>query len=97
MAALQHPPHHELGAIPLRTSPISGPSVNRISPKDASFSLPCTLTARCGTFQVRPSIQNVRAMIGAVGNPETLHSWYQRAQADTGVFLEQQQHSWNTS
>jgi predicted acylesterase/phospholipase RssA len=90
---------HELGAIPVRISPISGAGINRISPKDASFSLPCTLTARCGTFQVRPSIQNVRAMIGAARatNPQTLHSWYQRGQEDTGLFLEQQQHSWNTT
>jgi predicted acylesterase/phospholipase RssA len=90
---------HVLGAIPLRISPISGSGINRISPKDTSFSLPVTLTARCGTFQIRPSIQNLRSLLGAVGamNPETLHSWYQRGQEDTGVFLEQQQHSWNAS
>jgi hypothetical protein len=96
---------HELGAIPLRISPISGSGVNQIAsvPRMPLF---CCLSpsrlARCGTFQIRPSIQNkLRAVIvggGGAMNPETLHSWYQRGQEDTWVFWEhQQRHSWNAS
>jgi predicted acylesterase/phospholipase RssA len=75
----------------IQVSPISGPqSALSIRPKDVSLPLlPFTLTTtRCQPFQIRPSVQNVRAMVVAMGiaSPETLRDWYRRGMEDATIF-----------
>ena len=69
-------------------SPISGSS-GHIRPVDHSFRLPGELTGRCGKFKIRPSIQNLRAMITSMGvaSPELLKEWYDRGADDAEIFL----------
>ena len=80
-------------------SPISSSDANTttpsIRPADTSFGLPFLLTARCGTFQVRPSIQNLRAMIVSIGvaSPQVLRDWYQRGVNDADIFVDE----WKTN
>mmetsp|Transcript_27381 Transcript_27381/g.51364 ORF Transcript_27381/g.51364 Transcript_27381/m.51364 type:complete len:311 (+) Transcript_27381:1568-2500(+) len=84
-------------------SPISGPSITStttslsIRPKDTSVSLlPFSLTTtRCKPFQIRPSVQNLRAMVVAMGvaSPNVLRDWYDRGMEDAHEFLETTWHS----
>jgi predicted acylesterase/phospholipase RssA len=72
-------------------SPISGSSEYGIRPRDDSFSFPGELTARCGTFRIRPSVQNFRAFatsIGVMSSPNELQEWYERGANDAETFLE---------
>lgn len=72
-------------------SPLSGPRGRGlcIRPTDASFSLPFTLTARCDSFKVRLSIQNLRAAFGSLGatSPDVLRAWYTQGEYDALSFL----------
>jgi predicted acylesterase/phospholipase RssA len=79
----------------IQVSPISGPrSSLSIRPKDMSLPLlPFTLTTtRCQPFQIRPSVQNVRAMAVAIGiaSTETLRDWYNRGMDDATEFVQKQ-------
>ena len=74
-------------------SPISGSSsaIWNIRPVDNSWKIPLVgdLTARCGTFTVRPSAENLRALILTVGTatPHALKDWHQRGIRDANMFL----------
>lgn len=64
-----------------------------IRPTDTSWSLwPWTPTASRGgtTFRIRPSVQNVRALVGSMGgaSPDVLKGWYDRGSQDAQVFLD---------
>lgn len=61
-----------------------------IRPHDTTFALPFSLTARCGTFDVRPSIQNLRSMVVAVGlaKPSVLKDWHRQGMDDAERFLD---------
>ncbi|KAG7371830.1 patatin-like phospholipase [Nitzschia inconspicua] len=77
----------------IQVSPISGPSSPlSIRPKDSSLPLlPFTVTTtRCQPFQIRPSVQNVRAMIVSMGlaSPEVLRDWHNRGIHDASEFVE---------
>jgi predicted acylesterase/phospholipase RssA len=77
----------------IQVSPISGPmSSLSIRPNDVSLQLlPFHLTTtRCQPFQIRPSLQNVRAMVVAMGitSSDTLRDWYRRGMDDATVFVE---------
>lgn len=73
-------------------SPISGGLPNHIRPKnDNTFALPGgDWTARCGTFQIRPSIHNMRALVSSLGvvSPESLKEWCERGSHDAQAFLD---------
>ena len=77
-------------------SPISAPPPQMargglfIRPKDTSLTLPLTLTARCGSFQVRPSLQNLQAMVGSIGatTSSALRDWRSKGEDDAHAFLE---------
>lgn len=81
----------------IEVSPISGPlspSTVSIRPNDTSLSLlpfPLT-TTRCQPFSIRPSVQNVRAMVVSMGfaSPEVLRDWYRRGMDDANEFVVQQ-------
>lgn len=64
--------------------------VTQIRPADLSAALPFVLTARCGTFQIRPSVQNLRALVVAMGvtaSPEVLRDWHDRGVEDALSFM----------
>ena len=77
-------------------SPISSPHQQMaqgglfIRPKDTSLALPFALTARCGSFQVRPSLQNLHAMFGSIGatTSSALWDWHSKGEDDAHAFLE---------
>jgi predicted acylesterase/phospholipase RssA len=75
-------------------SPISGSSTSHwnIRPKDSSFKVPfmCDLTARCGTFRIRPSVQNLQALVASAGaaSPQVMNDWHQKGIEDAHLFLE---------
>jgi len=71
-------------------SPVSGSSIHGIRPNDKSWALPFELTARCGTFRVRPSFQNLKAAMATAGaaSPLVLKDWHQRGMDDTHAFLD---------
>jgi predicted acylesterase/phospholipase RssA len=80
----------------IQVSPISGPSSPwSIRPNDKSLPLlPFTLkTTRCQPFEIRPSVQNVRAMVVSMGlaSPQVLRDWYQRGMDDANEFVARQQ------
>ena len=86
----------------IEVSPIFGPNtevsvpVLPIRPRDHSISLPFTLTTtRCQPFGIRPSLQNLRALVVAAGlaKPAVLRDWYQRGMDDASRFVEEQ---WGT-
>lgn len=81
-------------------SPISGNSVSWpgsstssplvIRPHDDSWAIPLVeLTARCGTFRIKPSIQNLQAAVASLGAipPHQLRKWYERGAEDAEKFL----------
>lgn len=72
-------------------SPISGPSNENwsIRPEDTSWALPFTLTSRCNSFRVRPSLQNLQAAFVSLGatSPEALRGWYKRGEEDALEFM----------
>jgi predicted acylesterase/phospholipase RssA len=81
-------------------SPISGSSTGAswsIRPRDGSVAVPSALfgdlTTRCGTFGVRPSVQNLHALIASAGiaSPQLLQDWHDRGVDDTLRFLDE----WN--
>jgi len=80
------------GATSIAISPISGPTAEKryaIRPSDSTWSLPFSLTARCGTYKVQPSIQNFRALITSIGvgaSTEHLKRWYSRGYEDAMQF-----------
>eukprot|EP00980_Cylindrotheca_fusiformis_P003506 scaffold781_cov132-Cylindrotheca_fusiformis.AAC.25 len=85
----------EENATHIEVSPISGSSTTNwnIRPNDSSFKLlPLIgdLGARCGTFFVRPSIQNLRAaaVSAGVASPQVLSDWHQKGMDDANRFLE---------
>ncbi len=75
-------------------SPISQPKSdeqrNCIRPTDHSLALPFALTSHCGSFRIRPSLQNLRAAIVSTGatTPDVLRDWYQRGADDASAFLD---------
>jgi predicted acylesterase/phospholipase RssA len=73
-------------------SPISGPVAGGfcIRPTDTSFGLPFTMTTRCDSFQVRPSLQNLKALFGSLGatSASVLRDWCSRGEDDANDFLE---------
>jgi predicted acylesterase/phospholipase RssA len=76
-------------------SPISGSrrwGEYRISPRDSSFSIWTELTCR-GGFDVKPSIQNLRALRVASGSTSLteLQSWYNQGIDDANMFLKEWQ------
>ena len=83
----------------IEVSPISGPKVQSlvptlsIRPCDNSLPLlPFSLTTtRCQPFSIRPSLQNVRALVVSAGlaNPQVLQDWYQRGIDDASKFVEE--------
>lgn len=78
-------------------SPISGSSSEKwnIRPHDNSWKIPLVgdITARCGTFAVRPSVDNLRALVVSAGAapPQVLKDWRDRGIDDANLFLEK----WN--
>ncbi|KAL3917557.1 MAG: hypothetical protein SGILL_004655 [Bacillariaceae sp.] len=87
----------------IEVSPISGPPIQQFSssavvntfpirPQDTSLSLlPFSLTTkRCQPFSIRPSVQNVRALVVSMGlaEPQVLRDWYHRGMDDANVFVE---------
>mmetsp|Transcript_14334 Transcript_14334/g.20464 ORF Transcript_14334/g.20464 Transcript_14334/m.20464 type:complete len:344 (-) Transcript_14334:111-1142(-) len=82
------------GSIHPMNSPSSSEMIHRISPTDNTLSfLPMNmeLTARCGTFRIRPSVQNIRSCFASVGfgaSPPMLRNWYNRGFDDATRFLE---------
>lgn len=78
----------------IAVSPIAGSSTAdwNIRPKDSSFKVPLMgdLSARCGTFRVRPSVQNLQAAIVSTGaaSPQVLNDWHQKGIEDAHLFLE---------
>jgi predicted acylesterase/phospholipase RssA len=90
----------------IEVSPISGPkptttttpkNILSIRPNDTSMTLlPFTLaTKRCQPFEIRPSVQNLRALVVSIGlaRPEVLRDWYQRGTDDANEFL----HTYDTN
>lgn len=81
----------------IAVSPISGSSsaVWNIRPKDTSWKLPLMgdISARCGTFSVRPSVDNLRALVisAGVAPPNVLKDWCNRGVDDANEFLKK----WN--
>jgi predicted acylesterase/phospholipase RssA len=75
---------------PVGLLPSSKKTALQIRPKDISLALPFQLTARCRTFQIRPSIQNIRALVVAMGvaSPGVLKDWYDRGYEDGQLFLD---------
>lgn len=79
-------------------SPISGSSSEKwsIRPIDTSWKIPMVgdVTARCGTFAVRPSVNNLRACFISAGmaSPQVLKDWHDRGVGDANLFLEK----WHT-
>ena len=83
----------------IEVSPISGPKVQSlvptlsIRPCDNSLPLlPFSLTTtRCQPFSIRPSLQNVRALVVSAGlaKPQVLRDWYQRGFDDASKFVEE--------
>ena len=75
----------------LSSSSSSSSICHSIRPKDLSWKLPIVgdLTARCGTFRITPSVQNLQALITSVGiaSPQVLRDWYQRGVEDAEAFL----------
>lgn len=79
-------------------SPISGSSLTKchaIRPNDNSWKAPLLsdVVARCGTFAVRPSVDNLRALFASAGaaSPRVLKDWHDRGVDDAYLFLGQ----WN--
>jgi predicted acylesterase/phospholipase RssA len=78
-------------------SPISGSSSAKwnIRPLDTSWKLPLIgdLSARCGTFAVRPSVDNLRAIVISAGAapPQVMKDWHNRGVDDANEFLKK----WN--
>jgi predicted patatin/cPLA2 family phospholipase len=78
-------------------SPISGSSSAKwsIRPVDTSWKLPLVgdLTARCRTFAVRPSVNNLNAFAVSAGvaSPQILKDWHDRGVHDANIFIEK----WN--
>lgn len=76
-------------------SPISGSSSAKwnICPNDASWKLPVIgdIPARCRTFSVRPSVNNIRAFVVSAGaaSPQVMKDWHKRGVDDAHIFLEQ--------
>jgi predicted acylesterase/phospholipase RssA len=73
------------------TSP-SSTRMMMICPLDTTFALPGgDWTTRCGTFSIRPSVQNLRAMMASAGvaPPGVLREWHQRGMKDTERFLDE--------
>eukprot|EP00956_Cyclotella_meneghiniana_P011352 scaffold15942_cov78-Cyclotella_meneghiniana.AAC.15 len=83
------------GSTNIVISPISGSSSAKwnIRPNDASWKLPLIddIAARCGTFAVRPSVNNIRAFVVSAGaaSPQVLKDWHKRGVDDAHMFLEQ--------
>jgi predicted acylesterase/phospholipase RssA len=70
----------------------SGSQMMMIRPLDTTFALPGgDWTTRCGTFSIRPSVQNLRAMIASAGvaPPGVLQEWHQHGMKDTERFLDE--------
>ena len=78
-------------------SPISGSSSEKwnIRPIDTSWKIPMIgdVTARCGTFAIRPSIDNLRAFVisAGVAPSNVLKDWHNRGMDDANIFLDK----WN--
>ena len=78
-------------------SPFSGSSLANwnIRPVDTSWKFPLlgNIAARCGTFTIQPSVQNLKALIVSAGvaSPHVLRDWYKRGGDDANHFLKE----WN--
>ena len=77
------------------SSSSSSSSLDRISPRDTSWSLPFSISLqepRYGTCSIRLSIQNGRALLdasgGAIRSSMKLQWWYQQGKDDAHSFLE---------
>jgi predicted acylesterase/phospholipase RssA len=76
---------------PISSRTTTSRTMMTICPLDTTLALPGgDWTARCGTFSIRPSVQNLRAMIASAGfaPPIVLQEWHQRGMNDTERFLD---------